>query len=69
MTTKELGEIIKQRRKSLGMMQTDLALVSGSGVRFISDLENGKETCVIGKTLKVLGSLGMDPVFRSLDQQ
>ena len=43
------------------MKQTDLALVSGTGVRFISDLENGKETCAIGKALKVLENLGLDP--------
>jgi len=51
------------------MKQADLALVSGTGVRFISDLENGKETCVVGKTLKVLENLGMDPVFQPRDQR
>ena len=69
MTSNELGKIIQKRRKSLGMKQADLALVSGTGVRFISDLENGKETCVIGKTLKVIQTLGMDPVIRSRDEK
>jgi hypothetical protein len=35
------------------MNQAELAMVSGTGVRFISDLENGKETCEVGKVLKV----------------
>ena len=61
MTAKELGSIIRTRRKHLQMNQVDLALVSGTGVRFISDLENGKETCAIGKALKVLENLGPDP--------
>lgn len=69
MTSNELGKIIQKRRKSLGMKQADLALVSGTGVRFISDLENGKETCVIGKTLKVMQTLGMEPVIRSRDEK
>jgi len=69
MNAEELGKIVRNRRKSLKMKQADLALVSGTGVRFISDLENGKETCVVGKTLKVLANLGIDPVFRSRDQQ
>lgn len=69
MTAKELGEIVKKRRKSLKMNQADLALVSGTGVRFISDLENGKETCVVGKTLKVMENLGIDPVFRPRGEQ
>jgi len=51
------------------MKQADLALVSGTGVRFISDLENGKETCVVGKILKVMENLGMDPVFHPRDRQ
>ena len=49
--------------------QADLALVSGTGVRFISDLENGKETCVFGKTLKVRERLGIEPVLRPRDQK
>ena len=69
MNAKQLGELIKKRRKNLGMKQADLALVSGTGVRFISDLENGKETCEIGKVLKVLENLGMDPVFQPRDQR
>jgi len=37
---------------------------SGTGVRFVSDLENGKETCELGKALKVIENLGIDPVFK-----
>jgi len=43
----------------MGLTQADLALTSGTGVRFISDLENGKPTCQIGKTLTVLKTLGV----------
>jgi HTH-type transcriptional regulator/antitoxin HipB len=60
MTTKTIGALMKKRRKELGMNQSELALVSGTGVRFISDLENGKETCELGKTLSVLGNLGLE---------
>lgn len=69
MNAEELGKIIRNRRKSLKMKQADLALVSGTGVRFISDLENGKETCVVGKTFKVLENLGIDLEFRPRDQK
>lgn len=69
MTAEKLGKIVRNRRKSLKMKQADLALVSGTGIRFISDLENGKETCVLGKTFKVLENLGIDPVFRPRGQQ
>ena len=60
MTATTLGDSIKRRRKELKMTQAELAMVSGTGTRFISDLENGKETCVMGKTLQVLDCLGLE---------
>ncbi len=60
MTPKAIGNVVKRRRKEIGMDQREMALVSGTGVRFISDLENGKETCQLGKALKVLANLGLD---------
>ncbi len=42
------------------MTQADLAGASGLGVRFIGDLERGKPTCEIGKTLQVLTMLGIE---------
>ncbi len=46
-------------RKSLKLNQSDLALTSGTATRFISDLENGKSSCHLGKTLSVLSALGI----------
>jgi y4mF family transcriptional regulator len=60
MTAEKIGRVVRSRRKELGMNQVDLAMTSGSGVRFISDLENGKETCQLGKTMKVLETLGLE---------
>ncbi len=39
--------------------QKDLAMTCGTGLRFIIDLEKGKPTCQIGKTLQVLQALGL----------
>ena len=54
-----IGKLIRDTRKSLGVTQKDLALTSGMGLRFIIDLERGKETCEIGKALRVLQTLGI----------
>ena len=62
-STLDIGRQVKRQRKQLGMNQAELAMVSGTGVRFISDLENGKETCEVGKVLKVLASLGLKIEF------
>jgi HTH-type transcriptional regulator/antitoxin HipB len=58
-TPQQIGSLIKQTRKSLSVTQKDLALTSGTGLRFVIDLEKGKETCEIGKALTVLQTLGI----------
>lgn len=60
MHSEELGRRIRGRRKEIGLNQSELALASGTGVRFVSDLENGKETCQLGKILKVASNLGFE---------
>ena len=58
-TIAQIGKLIRDTRKSIGVTQKDLALTSGTGIRFIIDLENGKETCEIGKALSILNTLGI----------
>jgi y4mF family transcriptional regulator len=58
-TTEQIGELVRQTRKSMGVTQKDLALTSGTGLRFIIELEKGKPTCQIGKALTVLQTLGI----------
>ena len=58
-TPKEIGTFIKNARKSFGVTQKTLALTSGTGLRFIIELEQGKPTCQIGKVLTVLHTLGI----------
>ena len=60
MTAKELGTIIQKTRKDQGMTQPQLAMAGGTGVRFIVDLEAGKETCQLGKALLVAQMLGLN---------
>ncbi len=58
-TAQEIGQIVRASRKRLGVTQKDLALTSGTGLRFVIDVEKGKETCQIGKVLTVLNTLGI----------
>ena len=59
MTVEELGMKVRESRKRQGLTQPSLALVAGTGLRFIVDLEAGKPTCQIGKVLQVLTALGI----------
>jgi y4mF family transcriptional regulator len=58
MTTEELGGIIRNARLNLGLRQDQLAAAAGVGVRFLIELERGKPTAQLGKTLAVLHALG-----------
>ena len=59
-SVEELGEAIRTRRKELHYTQAFLAEFTGISVSFISDVERGKATAEIGKTLQLLMILGLD---------
>lgn len=58
MTAEQIGHIIRTERKRQGLRQAELAAASGVGLRFLVEVEGGKETAQIGKVLSVLGTLG-----------
>ena len=67
-TTQALGQLMRQARKSQGLTQEQLASISGTGRRFVLDLESGKETCHLGKTLRVLTMLGFELYLKQKEE-
>src|SRR6476660_95649 len=53
------GALIRSRRKTLNMRQDQLALATGVGRRFLIDLEGGKPSCQLGRSLLVAEALGI----------
>ncbi len=53
-----LVQFVKSRRKQLGMTQVDLAERAGVGLRFVRDLEQGKQTLRLDKVNQVLALFG-----------
>ena len=53
------GSLIRNRRKALKMRQDQLALATGVGRRFLIDLEAGKPSCQLGRSLLVAEALGL----------
>ncbi|NCC50542.1 MAG: transcriptional regulator [Spartobacteria bacterium] len=49
---------VKDRRKALGLTQIDLADRAGVGLRFIRELEQGKQTLRLDKVNQVLALFG-----------
>jgi y4mF family transcriptional regulator len=58
-TIKEIGLLVKEKRKKLLLTQKEVAGLCNTGVRFLSDLENGKPTLEIEKVLNVIRALGL----------
>ena len=58
-TPEDLARTVRATRHELGLTQDDLALASGTGRRFIGDLESGKPTVRLDSVLAVIAALGM----------
>lgn len=58
-TPADIGKLIRETRKRLGVTQKQLALTAGTGLRFVIDLEKDKRTCEFGKALRILQTLGI----------
>ncbi|MDP1731556.1 MAG: helix-turn-helix domain-containing protein [Devosia sp.] len=64
-TNKDLGSLIRTERKAQRLTQEQLAAISGVGVRFVRELELGKESCQLGKALTVVSTLGLKVIVSS----
>ena len=60
----ELSSFIKQKRSVSGLTQPELAEKAGVGLRFVREMEQGKETLSMDKVNQVLALFGyeMGPV-------
>lgn len=53
-----IGKFLKEKRKEAGLTQEDFAIRSGLGLRFIRELEQGKETVRLDKVNQALSMFG-----------
>ena len=58
--SKSLGIAIRTRRRELHYTQLYLSEFTGLSVTFISDVERGKPTAELEKTLRLANTLGLD---------
>ncbi len=59
-TVKELGHLIRSKRKADHLTQSQAAGLCGVGVRFLSEVERGKAGAEVGKVLQILKGMGLD---------
>jgi len=58
----KIARFIKESRRSAGLTQEEFAIRSGLGIRFIRELEQGKETVRMDKVNIALRMFGMEAV-------
>lgn len=56
----ELVSFVKERRKSVNLTQPELAEKAGVGLRFVRELEQGKESLRMDKVNQVLRLFGYE---------
>ena len=57
-----IGDYIKEERKKTGLTQEEFALRSGLGLRFVRELEQGKDTVRLDKVNQALAMFGCEAV-------
>ncbi len=57
-----IGDYIKEERKKAGLTQEEFALRSGLGLRFVRELEQGKDTVRLDKVNQALAMFGCEAV-------
>ena len=63
-STQELGQLLKQHRKSQQITQATLSGMANWGGRFIGDVESGKPTVRAQMLFDLIGWLGLEIVIR-----
>ena len=65
-----IGSFIKEHRKKVGITQEEFAMRSGLGLRFVRELEQGKETVRLDKVNQALAMFGMEagPIEKKRDE-
>lgn len=62
MRNDKIAVFIRENRKAAGLTQEEFAIRSGLGLRFVHDLEQGKETVRLDKVNQALAMFGMEAV-------
>ena len=57
-----IGKYIKEERKKAGLTQEEFAMRSGLGLRFVRELEQGKETVRLDTVNQALAMFGKEAV-------
>lgn len=64
-----LGSILRDYRKEQNLTLEKVSDISNLSMRFLSELERGKETAELGKTIQAIRLLGLDIFIKPREYQ
>lgn len=59
MAASSFSDLLRARRKQLGLTQLDAAELAGVSVRFVHDIENGKQSVQLDRVQALAEALGL----------
>lgn len=65
----KINEFVREKRKAVKLTQPELAAKAGVGLRFLRELEDGKETVRLDKVNQVLRLFGHEVGAVNLDRE
>ncbi len=65
----KIARFIRENRRAAGLTQAEFALRSGLGLRFVRELEQGKESVRMDKVNKALAMFGAEAVPGRIDRE
>ncbi len=65
----KIADFIKKNRRAAGLTQEEFAMRSGLGLRFVRELEQGKETVRMDKVNAALAMFDMEAVPGRKDER
>ena len=66
---KDISEFVKQNRKALGLTQEEFAMRAGVGLRFVRELEQGRNTLRLDKVNQALAVFGAQVTVGELNNK
>ena len=65
----ELAKFLRKKRKEVGLTQVELSDVTGAGLRFIRDWEQGKPNLMTDKVNQVLAFFGHELSVKEIEYE
>jgi len=67
-TAAELGQLLRDNRVEQHFTLERVSGMTNIGMRFLSELERGKETAQLGKVLQIIHQLGLEVIIQPRGQ-